>query len=130
MTLGIGVTKRGPMFDGRADVAASEASEDSARTVAIEGSRMVRTRQNAMFRTQTPYYRTHTQARRTVDGWRITGPAVAYGHWLEGTSERNRTTRFKGYFIFRSMAAVLRMRAVAIATPVVARYVNTRMGGK
>lgn len=129
MTLGISVTQRGPMFDGRADAAAKDACEDSSRAIAMQGSAMVRARQNVTFKTQTPYYRTHTQARKTMDGWRIVGPAVAYGHWLEGTGSRNRTTRFKGYFIFRQMAAVLRMRAVAIATPVVARYVNTRMGG-
>jgi hypothetical protein len=127
MSLGIEVSSRGPMFDGRAVKAGHESAEDSARAIAIEGSAMVRARQNVTFKTQTPYYRTHTQARKTMGGWRITGPAVAYGHWLEGTGSRNRTTRFKGYFIFRTMAAVLRMRAVAIASPVVARYVNSRM---
>jgi len=127
MTLGIDVSQNGPLFDGRADKAADDACEDSARTVAIQGSAMVRARQSVTFKAPTPYYTPHTQARKTREGWRITGPAVAYGHWLEGTGSRNKTTRFKGYFIFRTMAAVLRMRAVAIASPVVRRYVNTRM---
>lgn len=127
MTLGISVVRHGPMFDGRADAAAEEMCDESERAIAIHGSAKVRARQNVTFKVQTPYYRTHTQARKTVDGWRITGPAVAYGHWLEGTGSRNRTTRFKGYFIFRTMTKEIQRESAATIAPIIARYVNTRM---
>jgi hypothetical protein len=32
---------------------------------------------------------------------RITDGGVEYGPWLEGTSSRNQSTRFKGYHVFR-----------------------------
>lgn len=127
MTLGISVSQHGPMFDGRADAAAVEMCNEAERAVAIHGSALVRARQNATFKVQTPYYRTHTQARKTLGGWRITGPSVAYGDWLEGTGSRNRTSRFKGYFIFRTMTAVIQRASAATVAPIIARYVNTRM---
>lgn len=130
MTLGIGVSQHGPMFDGRADAAAVEMCKDAERAIAIRGSAMVRAKQGATFKAPTPYYMPHTQARKTTDGWRITGPSVAYGHWLEGTGSRNRTTRFKGYFIFRTMAKVIQQASAATVAPIIARYVNTRMGGR
>lgn len=126
--MSLGITVHGPLFDGRAQMAADDACEESERTVAMEGSAMVRARQGVTFKVQTPYYRVRTQSRKARGGYIISGPNVPYGHWLEGTGSRNATTRFKGYFIFRTMAAVLRMRAVAIASPIVRRYVNSRMG--
>jgi len=127
MSLGIGVTTHGPLFDGRADAAAVEMCKDAERAIAIRGSALVRAKQNATFKVQTPYYRTHTQARKTGDGWRIAGPAVAYSHWLEGTGSRNATTRFKGYFIFRTMTGVIQRMSAATIAPIIARYVNGRM---
>lgn len=41
-------------------------------------------------------------------------PEVLYGPWLEGTSERNQSTRFKGYKIFRLTRAWLRRNVTPI----------------
>ena len=48
---------------------------------------------------------------------RIPGPTiegVTWSPWLEGTSKRNESTRFKGYGLFRKTAARLRKRAPEI----------------
>lgn len=41
----------------------------------------------------------------------ITDGGVVYGPWLEGTSSRNETTRFKGYAAFRRTAETLNAKA-------------------
>lgn len=41
-------------------------------------------------------------------------PAVLYGPWLEGVSERNRSTRFKGYHLFRLTSQKLNDEATRI----------------
>jgi hypothetical protein len=51
----------------------------------------------------TPYY--ETQIRMDLvsqDEAVVHDSGVVYGPWLEGTSYRNMTTRFKGYFAFRT----------------------------
>lgn len=39
---------------------------------------------------------------------------IVYGPWLEGTSARNQTTRFKGYGMFRKTAQRLNEKADAV----------------
>lgn len=40
---------------------------------------------------------------------------AVYGPWLEGVGSRNRTSRFKGYHVFRIVASGMQQRAVDIA---------------
>jgi hypothetical protein len=54
-----------------------------------------------VLRTQTPYYRLQVRTDPIADGWRVHDSGVVYGPWLEGTSSRNATTRFKGYSTWR-----------------------------
>ena len=56
----------------------------------------------------------------TMSSSRVTTDIVTYGPWLEGTSSRNQTTRFKGYAGFRRAAQQLDSRAEAIAEALVA----------
>lgn len=64
----------------------------------------------------TGYYQSRIRVNRAVgDRDLITDSRVVYGPWLEGISNRNRTTRFKGYHIFRLVAAGMQRRAVDIA---------------
>lgn len=50
-------------------------------------------------------------------------PAVLYGPWLEGTSERNRSTRFPGYHLFR----LTRQRMQDKAADVAERHIDEAM---
>ena len=49
-------------------------------------------------------YRRNVGGKRTGLEALITDGGVVYGPWLEGTGDRNATTRFKGYFSFRRTA--------------------------
>lgn len=49
----------------------------------------------------TPYYETRVELVRRSGSWAVTDNGVIYGPWLEGVSERNKTTSFKGYASFR-----------------------------
>lgn len=118
------VTASGPLFDGRAEKAINEAETDWAKNLATIGASMVRTNLNAVLRKQTPYYRTRVEAQPDMPGWKITDNGVIYGHWLEGTGSRNRTTRFKGYFTFRRTVQQINARAVSVGQQVVARYMG------
>lgn len=57
------------------------------------------------------HYRRNLQAK--VDGLygRIDDGDVIYGAWLEGTSSRNQTTRFKGYSMWRKTEQYLQKAA-------------------
>lgn len=52
---------------------------------------------------------------------------VIYGPWLEGTSGRNQTTRFKGYAMFRRTAQYLQRQARGVMDRVHARL-SQRLG--
>jgi hypothetical protein len=62
--------------------------------------------------------------RVTPDLSTISDHGVIYGPWLEGTSSRNQSTRFKGYQTFRRTWQALGRRVRPIATPILARFIG------
>lgn len=124
--MGLRVETSGPLFDGRADAAAAEATRESARSTAIIGASMVRSNLSKVLRREStpPYYRNRVEAQPNHPDWKITDQGVIYGHWLEGTGSRNRTTRFKGYATFRRTTQQLQARVRDIGNGVVARFIG------
>lgn len=49
---------------------------------------------------------------------------VVYGPWLEGTSQRNQSTRFKGYKLFRLTRLSLKKKATQTAQKIIDRAVG------
>jgi hypothetical protein len=96
----------GPLFDGRADTASDALCADLERAVAQRGVSLVRTNLDHVLKHQTGHYRAEISIERT-SRTRVTDGGIVYGPWLEGTSSRNRSTRFKGYATFRRTAAEL-----------------------
>jgi hypothetical protein len=109
----------GPFFDYRAEVIMVRGGQRIMRTVAQEADRRVEILHKAFFRVPTPYYWTQVHAKPRADYWVVTDDHVVYGHWLEGTGSRNRTTRFKGYRAFRLTAQSIRSDLRRIADPAV-----------
>lgn len=72
----------------------------------------------------TPYYETQITVQQRVDDWVVHDRGVAYGPWLEGTSSRNRTTRFKGYASFRRAVQSAGQKAPPILAVIAQRFVN------
>ena len=63
---------------------------------------------------------------------RIPGPmitGVTWSPWLEGTSQRNSSTRFHGYHLFRKTAQQLRKQAPEIGDRELAK-IMPRLGGE
>lgn len=76
-------------------------------------------------RNPTPYYETQVTIQRlSPTVMRVHDRDVVYGPWLEGTSARNRTTRFKGYASFRRATQHTRGLVPAIVGRVVRRNLS------
>ena len=60
---------------------------------------------------------------------RIDDNGVVYGPWLEGTSSRNQTTRFKGYGAFRMTAQWLEKQSDDVLKKNISKAVR-RMRGR
>ena len=67
----------------------------------------LRVQQAGKGKASTGHYRRSLHAKVSNLAGRIDDGNVIYGSWLEGTSSRNQTTRFKGYSSFRRTAQYL-----------------------
>jgi hypothetical protein len=118
------VSKSGPLFDGRAELAAANAARDIEKTVATLGASMIRSQLQLVLRKQTPVYRLKVVAVPTNPHWKIWDQRMIYGPWLEGTGSRNKTTRFKGYRTFRITVIRIQDRANFLAPGITARWIG------
>lgn len=67
----------------------------------------------------TPYYETQIIQETIAGGEVVHDRGIVYGPWLEGTSERNNTTRFRGYHSFRRARQAVDDAAPAIVQRIV-----------
>lgn len=124
----ITITLRGPLFDGRAGIAAQQAAMEITDRVATHALEGVQRNLNASIKNPTPYYETQINIRDLAITERVVNDrGVIYGPWLEGTGSRNATTRFKGYQSFRRAYQATRAAVPGIAGGVMRRY-RARMG--
>jgi len=136
----IDVSVSGPVFDGRAIIAAhratveirgelAERGADLALVILSSSVRKPRTgRAEASIVTTeiTTFYQTGKYTMPVfvdVSETVVTTDLASYGPWLEGTGSRNYTTRFKGYHSFRLAAQALRFQATGIAERVLTEYI-------
>ncbi|MGD9749785.1 MAG: hypothetical protein AB7W59_02200 [Acidimicrobiia bacterium] len=117
----------GPIFDGRAQAAAAEFVEDAKRDVAAQAYSEWMTNLNRSIRHPTPYYETQVTTTRRGADYVVHDRGIVYGPWLEGTSSRNRTTRFPGYFSARRATATLETKKTAIVQATLRRHI-AKMG--
>ena len=120
------VDPRGPIWDGRAEKAMTDAANDAEKAVATIGASMIRSAMDKSFKHQTPFYRLINVAKKHPPGWIIWDQdKTRYGFWLEGIGSRNYPkTRFRGYGIYRRITKELRAKAQTIADGVVRRYMD------
>lgn len=114
----------GPLFDGTADRVLAAYCDDVERAIADEGVNMVRQTIAAHARHRTGNYEAHVHTDRAAGDQVVNDGGIVYGPWLEGTSHRNTTTRFKGYHAFRLTGQRLSERAVGIAERELPRYLG------
>ena len=125
------VVVRGPLWDGEADGAVTRWLEETRKKVADEGVLMLKA--FPMDKTGRARGNFEERVHRVTLGETeaIPGPVesgVVFTPWLEGTSRRNDTTRFKGYHLFRKTRMKLASNWRRDAQALLERYIG-EMGG-
>jgi hypothetical protein len=120
----VNVNSRGPMFDGRAQRALRDYTDQIDYRVATEAENLVLAHLGRSIKVRTPYYETRVGVERSSrGGYEVTDHGVIYGHWLEGDGSRNYpVTRFRGYRAFSRARALIQQRAPGIARRLLSRY--------
>jgi hypothetical protein len=122
----------GPLFDGTAETAAAELTD----TIAKRGAEWARehlaeTRMDKSGRATGAFAAALRVVQRNA-GFAVPAPmirGVTWGPWLEGGTKRNKSTKFKGYHLFRDTRQQLEDGvAQEIADKALEEYVP-RMGG-
>ena len=122
----------GPLANGEAEKAAQDWAENTTQAIADKGVELLRAfpmdktgRARGGFQTAL-----HT-VRKSPTQVNIPGPTVrgvVFAPWLEGTSQRNESTGFRGYHLFRKTRLQLSKMAPDIAQKELDK-VLPRMGG-
>jgi hypothetical protein len=118
----ITVTLRGPLATGTAGHVVRGILDEATWEVGTQGLADVHRILNERIKHSTPYYETQLTVQRAARDVVVHDRGVIYGNWLEGTSSRNQTTRFKGYHSFREATQELRAKVPGMVEPVVARH--------
>lgn len=108
----------GPLFTpGQVDAVMRQFMDETKDEVAQTGLRLLRARFGSTFKHPTGRYESRVvidRAGRESDRV-ITDHFVIYGSWLEGSSSRNQSTKFKGYQSFRKVRLQVRRLVTPIA---------------
>jgi hypothetical protein len=120
----IDVDLHGPIFDARGPAAVQAMEDDVVRDVTQQAFANWMTNLNASIRNPTPYYETQVRQETRGDTGRVHDGGMIYGPWLEGTGERNRSTRFKGYASARRATQTTQAAAEGIAERAVRKSIR------
>lgn len=119
------VTVSGPFFSGPLQTAVlSDIIDDSQTAVTAAVMEAVHFNLDGSIKHPTPYYETQITVQHQAFYDVVHDRGIVYGPWLEGTSRRNATTRFKGYHSFRRAAQTVQGLAPGIVARIVARQIR------
>lgn len=107
----------GPLASGEAARALSDWATATAKALGDEGARMLREFPMNKTGRARGGFQANINPVQTGPMVRIRGPMISrvtWSPWLEGTSSRNDSTRFKGYHLFRKTAQELQDKAQGI----------------
>jgi len=111
----------GPLLSGSAPIILAEIADQARREVGNAALERVQWFLHAQIKHPTPYYETQIIQQQRGDVDVVHDRGIVYGPWLEGTSSRNSTTRFKGYASFRKATQAVEKIAPAIVDRVVTK---------
>lgn len=122
----VDVRLNGPWFDGSAERTIGAFLNEAKNDVADRGVNLMH-ESTWHFKHPTGYWESQIQTDRQADDI-VIHDDVVYNAWLEGVSSRNKTTRFKGYRIWRLAGQHLQALAPEIAQRTLSRFIG-RLGG-
>jgi hypothetical protein len=123
-------TASGPLFNGDAARAVDEWLDATKRELADMGVRKLDAVEMDKSGRGTGHYQSMITTRLITDNDLLITDPVVYGPWLEGTSKRNSSTRFKGYHLWRRTRLFLHREFRGIAQKKLDETYLRRMGGK
>lgn len=110
------VTLSGPFFTSfRRNAIMRGFLTEAVATVSEMTDAELKVQMDAKFKHPTGYFASRVLMTPTSDYRRVIDDPVIYGPWLEGTSRRNRSNRFKGYKIWKRTRQLMRKQATPIA---------------
>jgi len=107
------VNFRGPLFDGSAEWMLTHGIEQARLEFAQQAQDAVEL-EGLQFKNPTGRFMSLVHIVNEAFISRIRPGILPYVRWLEGTSRRNQTTRFKGYHLFRNARTRVESRAVQV----------------
>lgn len=122
------VDEVGPVFNGDAEKAAHDFVDALSNEVADLGVTEVKQALHSVLKRPSGYYESRVQVEMVNGGPAVTDGGVIYGPWLEGTSSRNNSSRFKGYATFRRVKQALESKVPDVAEQIMPPFIN-RMNG-
>jgi hypothetical protein len=128
------VRVRGPMFDGLAINAMQDYTRAVEEELAHQAQQEIQRRARRMNRSgrNTGTAARHVRVFERGSAFWVHGDSnkgEVWWPWLEGTSKRNFTTRFKGYHTFRVVKNLVQRQSKKRAQEILARYIP-EMGGR
>lgn len=128
-TVDLGVVVDGPLADGSAKDILHEWLDESKQKIAEYAVRQLDAVHMDKTGRATGHYQSEIRSALLTYHDVLIHDPVIYGPWLEGTSERNRSTRFKGYHLWRRARDVTQREAGNIAQDLLPPYLD-RIGGR
>lgn len=120
----IHVQVSGALFEGRSAAVLAAFIEDAKAKLAEQGVKDI---QDRLYPGHG--YRSGAYSRAIRTSLNIINDSnMIYGSWLEGTSRRNSSTRFKGYRTFRTVGQALQVKAVPLVEGLLPRYLGQLNG--
>src|SRR5258708_19688630 len=104
----------GRVGDGRGQAGLDVYGHEVVQKIAEQGQQMIRDHLNTVIRQNRGVYVSRVNV-RDMGTTQVIENDMVYSPWLEGTSQRNRSTRFKGYHTFRLVRQHLDAKGEAMA---------------
>ena len=114
----------GPLFDGRAGRAAADLCDALEYSVAWQAHAEARQIMDASFKHPTPYYEVQVTVEPRDEEMVVHDRRIVYGPWLVGVSSRNRTSRFKGYDMYRRAVKAVTPKIMSLASHILPPFLR------
>lgn len=118
------ISVRGPFFSSARPGVFDQIRDDAQLMISSAAIEAVQFNLDGSIKHPTPYYETQITVQYFPNYDLVHDRGIIYGPWLEGTSRRNATTRFKGYHSFRRAAQSTQLLAPSIVAKAIARHIG------